>query len=398
MHNPSTQPMVKSKAHQAVAILVSPGPVDGYPPVQHQCRLLAQSGIHVALITVPRLQGAGEIAFSYPGVENKLVALREGQGWVTGVRVAEFVTRLTALRRRYLGHPVVEIAFDPLAMFYSDLALFRPAYRIAHFHEALDGFETSWMQARLKKSIGGFSDVVCPDATRASILADQLHLSVLPWVVPNYPLLDDDACEPWNGEKNPPFEVIYAGSIGPDHKQDFMLKSLALWPKTARLTLIGNDQLPFASSLSRQAAQLGVADRFQITGWMDYGLVNKRLSRAHLGIAFFDPSILNWRVSLGASNKRYEYMRAGLPQISDMNPGVCEMVESLGIGRCIRNFLPEELACLVSEYIDFQDRCFEHGCRAYEMHRTKFNYNSAFQPLLEKLRETLQSSLKKAAS
>ena len=373
-----TPPLDKPKA-----ILLSPAPVDGYPPVQHQAISLACAGFDVELITVPRLPSETEIRFTHDNVLVNMLPHRQGSGIATIKRIADFVACLAAVRRRYDGRRTVEIAYDPLAMFYSDLTPFRPRHRIAHFHEVLDRFETSWSQKRLRKAIGGYAHVVVADGVRARLLGEQLRLNRPPIVVPNYPLAWTDTPPPWSLPKGAPFEVVYAGSIGSDQKIDTIIASLTHWPEAARLLLFGDLRTSWARSIATSATVAGWSKRLTFAGWIDYDKLPDRLARAHLGVSFLDPGILNWRTSAGASNKRYEYMRAGLPQIGDMNPGVPDLIEGNGIGRCVKSFSPKELATLVEGYVRDPARCTEEGRRAYKLHRTKFNYQSAFKPVLD---------------
>lgn len=375
----------RSSQATRVALLLSPLPVDGYPPVQHQARLLANSGYFVELVTAPRQPGAREIRFSHPGVSSTVLPLRTGRGLQTIVRLAEFVAALTRVRARHRRASVVEIAYDPLAMFISDLAGLRPAHRVAHFHESLDDLDTLWLQKRLVRAIRDYQIVSVADHTRGEFLEDQLNLAAPPLVVPNYPMRLDDHHVLCRQDKVDGFELVYAGSIGRDQKLDVVIEAVRHCAPTVTLTLIGDRELPLAKELGARAAALGISQRIRFPGWLDYADIPRRLVRAHLGVSLLDPEIGNWRSSLGASNKRYEYMRAGLPQIADMNPGVPELIEGNGVGRCVSSFSPDELAGLISAYVADPARCASEGRRAWQLHRERFNYQNAFAPMIDRL-------------
>ena len=311
------------------ALLLSPGPVDGYPPVQHQARLLAERGFRVELITVPRVPGMREVSFTHPGVATTVLPLRRGRGVQTFTRLAEFIATLTGIRARYRRVRPIEIAYDPLAILISDLAGFRPPIRIAHFHETLDSFDTLWLERRLRTAIRRYQEIVVADRGRAQLLVKQLSLCKSPHVVPNYPLRFHG--KPPNADKSEGFELIYSGSIGSGHRLDVIIEALHHCAKHVHLTILGDRDRPTARALAGLAKKHGLSSRVRFPGWLDYKQVTQRLAQAHLGVSLLDPHVPNFRLSIGASNKRYEYMRAGLPQIGDMNPGVPELIEGNGI-------------------------------------------------------------------
>ena len=364
------------------AILLSPAPVDGYPPVQHQAQLLAQHGFDVELITVPRLSGTREVSFSYPGVTPRVLPFRKGRGLQTAVRLTEFIATLTCLRARVDRAHLIEIAYDPLAMIISDFAPARPYRRVAHFHESLDAFEKTWTHKRLRYAISSYQTVVVADHARARHLAQQLELPELPHVVQNYPMRLELQPPPDEITKNDGFEVIYMGSIGRDQKLHILIDALCHCPEHVYVTILGNHELPAAKQLIEKASELGLSERVRFPGWLDYAKVSQRLAKARLAFSFYDPEQINTRQSVGASNKRYEYMRAGLPQIGDMNPGVPDLIEGNTIGRCVTSFCPQELAALICSYVEAPTRCSAEGQRAWELHRKNFNYQTAFRPVL----------------
>ena len=256
--------------------------------------------------------------------------------------------------------------------------------RIAHFHECLQQLDTAWIEGRVRSAIRGYQLAVVPDAERAHILANQLALSARPMVVPNFPMRDHTtAAAARTRDAREPFTVIYCGSLGVQQKLDLVIRSIPEWPAHARFAIVGNANSTEGEKLRAIAREVGVDTRVDFEGWLDYAHVPARLARADLAIALLDPAFEQWRTALGASNKRYEYMRAGLPQIGDMNPGVGEMLEGQGIGRCLGAFTTAELAAIVTDYADDPSRCRAEGEKAYRLHLEKYNYPSAFQPVLD---------------
>jgi glycosyltransferase involved in cell wall biosynthesis len=368
--------------NKKTVILLSTGPVDAYPPVQHQARLLSDAGFEVELITVPLKATDNGVRFSYQNVRINVVPLRTGRGLQTIMRLVSFVSVSGRKRAAYKHGNLIEIAYDPLAMLISDYTPRRPSIRIAHFHEVLDAFDRTWIQKRLLRAIMGFKYVVVADKNRGELLFSQLKLNAHPIVVQNYPLLLPDMQCMKLEHKSKPFELIYAGSIGPDQKLDVILESLRYCPDHVYLTILGNPDLPTVKVLRNRANEIGLGHRLYFPGWIYYDSLCERLSRAHLGISLLDPHIQNWNYSVGASNKRYEYMRAGLPQIGDMNPGVSDLLEGNKIGLCLKKFCPVELGGLISQYADDPTRCQSEGACALKLHREIYNYQSSFAPII----------------
>lgn len=357
-------------------ILVSPGAVDGYPPVQYQARLLAAAGYTVALVTTSLLLDNTPPNFTYPGVT---VHCAPAQGR-RAVRMLSFAQTLWAARRA-APRNAVEIAYDPIGLFYSDLVPRRPQRRVAHLHELLQYMDT-FLESRLKRAIHRYDAVVVADPERAKITQHQLGLSELPLVLENYPLCAGNQL----AETRVPgarFQVVYCGSLGLNQKLDQVIRSIPEWPDYADLVLIGNDTKATALQLRNLTKELGLDDRVHFLGWMDTAEAECRMAEADLGMALLDYGSEQLRSALGASNKRYQYMKAGLPQIGDLNPGVPELLE--GIGACVENHEPNEIAALVTTYATNTARCIEEGSRAFDRHQVEFNYPRVFQRLLDRI-------------
>lgn len=362
------------------ALLVSPAPLDAYPPVQNQARLLARAGFKVEVVTAAVPWKAGAPDFAEPGVAVHKVDSAGRGPFAAGARNLHYLAVIAAARRRLGGEELVEIAYDPVGMLLSDCAPHRPRLRVAHFHECLQRLDTTWLERRLRSAIAGYDRIVVADESRATILQDQLSLEHEPLVIPNYPMW---SYPPPRRSGGPEFEVIYCGVVGMLQKLDVIIASVAHWPERAVFTIVGNDRTEIGTELKRIAATNGVQSRVNFAGWLPYDRLGQRLAQADVGILFLDPSYEQFRTALGASNKRYQYLQSGLPQIGDMNPGVAEFLEGQGIGRCVASFDPVELASVVAQYATQPELSAAQGRRAYELHQTRYNYENAFAPLLE---------------
>lgn len=364
-------------------ILVSPGCVDGYPPVQYQARLLANRGYIVHLITSPPSRVTPNPEFRCGGVTVYSVSPDQMYSRNAILRTLAFARILFDVRRKLKGK-CIEVAFDPLGMFYSDITPLQPKIRIAHFHELIQ--HDIFIERRLRKNIRAYSIVVVPDENRGSHTQKALALWDPPLVVPNFPLRAVAPIKGQSSQKTALFEVVYCGQLGRSQRLDAVIHSIPLWPENSQLVLIGDDKKPYAEVLKKLANELGVTDRIQFLGWLPTNEeVENRLSLSDLGLSMLDSSNEQWRTALHASNKRFQYMKAALPQIGDVNPGVPELLEGKRIGACVRDNTPEEIARLVHAYAGDPERCTAEGARAFSLHQATYNYEAAFQPLLDRI-------------
>ncbi|MEP2612594.1 glycosyltransferase [Marinobacter alexandrii] len=359
-------------------LVVSPGPVDGYPPVQYQARILADAGHKVVLVTTPLKPEETETAFAHPNVEIRCVSTVGS----TPVRMLRFAQALWNERRR-LTRDVIEISYDPIGILYSDLVPWRPMRRVAHLHELLQDLD-QFRERRLKRSMHRFDAVVVPDVGRAALTQEMLGLAEKPLVVENYPLRAPNPLASSSADKSK-FEVVYCGSLGKHQRLDSIIGSVPNWPSHVDLVLIGNDTTAIGRQLKALAKSMGLADRVRFLGWMDTPAAERRIAQADLGIALLDSQLEQFRTALGASNKRYQIMKAGLPQIGDTNPGVPELLH--GIGACVdaNTHDPADIAAIVTEYAADADRCAKEGARAFLRHQEVYNYELAFRRLQEQI-------------
>lgn len=356
-------------------LLLSPLAVDRYPPVQYQAILLARAGHQVTLLTAP-IPGRKSVEFSC--AKAKIVSALAP----SGSRMLQSRGFVAAMLRCRLRSPDLEIAYDTTGVFFSQMCPWKPPTRVAHLHETLLDPASRPSERFVIKYLSRFSRVVCADRNRAKLLQEQLGLAFTPEFIPNFPLRNDAALQPRSYAEE--FTVTYTGSLGTDQSLDTILYAIAQLPKV-RLKLIGGggnrSTLERIQGLTRE---LNIVDRVDhVVDLPRMSDVLEELMSCHLGVAILRPIYDQWRFASDASNKRYQYMQAGLPQVSDMNMGVPELIEANGIGKCVEPDRPDELAAAIAFYRDNPEIRVQAGRRALELHLTRFNYEKAFQPTLD---------------
>ncbi len=291
--------------------------------------------------------------------------------------VASYLLALSRLRLAYRRRVKIEVAYDPRGMWISDMSLFRPTVRLAHLHESLHDLESHWLLRRVKRSIQAFSAVIVPDANRAEYITSRLpiHQDVL--VVPNFPLARRSSRSAPAAVKSGSFDVVYTGSIGRNQQMELIMESVCLWPDSARLLVYGDDTTPYSKELRKKYA----GEKILFRGWRELDHLLDEISGAWLAISLLDPTQIQWQSALNASNKRFIYMEAGLPQIGDTNPGVSALIEEKHIGSCVRSNEAAEVARIVTEYEADRKRALVEGARARQLFVDVFNYEVGFAPL-----------------
>jgi len=179
--------------------------------------------------------------------------------------------------------------------------------------------------------------------------------------------------------------VLYCGSVGPGRGVLSGVRSMPWWPADSLFVLAGPCSEQFSIMIRAEAARVGAADRIVFLGALAPKELWSARKAADLALTIFEPYDLNSRFSAGASNKRFEAMAAGTPQVTDDNPGVPELIAANGCGLCVAPDNPELIGNSVATLLGDPARRSAMGQRARELHLAQFNYESEFAPVLEQI-------------
>lgn len=375
-------PRLEAGLSRDAVILISPTPIDGYPPTQYQARLLAEAGFHVHLLTSD-LRPGHPPDFSWPGVTIKRVPLSAGGFAQRMLAKSAFAAQLLSWRRALSRRLLAEIAFEPEGLFFAFAVPGKSARIVAHFHEMLlDDGKRAFYESITKRVLPRCGLVVCADQRRAIILQEQARLTIVPTVVRNTPLLSttDPVSAPDHRGR---LTVVYHGAIASSRTLDTAIKSISLWPQDSTFHIFGDPKAKARSWLDRVAADAGVSSRVVYEGWVPVDRLLARLREHAIGYSVLRADHHNWRYSAGASNKRFQFMQAGLPQISDRGADVEALIEGNEVGLCVDPERPDEVASAVRRYAADPDMRLRAGENGIRLHRSIFNYQHDFQPVLD---------------
>lgn len=363
----------------ARAILVSPRPVDAYPPVQYQAAILAERGMSVHLLTAP-LADAAAVRFRYRGVRVHVFAAASRSALVRRMALAAMSGRLSVLRlaRR---RKALEIAYDPVGVAVSSWARGRASFLIHHHHEIFFGDGASRFERPARMALPEADLVIVADAGRKPLMEEMTPAPRRVAVVRNTPRTDAIKIGP--AEKTHDFSVVYFGVVSPNQCLDIVVRSMAGWPKNSTFQLYGTAGPGVMDHLRALADDAGAADRLAFAGWVPMDRLIATIARHHIGVSLLRPANDNLIFCAGASNKRFQLMAAGLPQITDDAPGLAALVAAPGAGTCVRFDDVDGIAAAVRAYAADPDRVTREGRAAQALIRGSLNYDTEFAPVLE---------------
>lgn len=363
-------------------LLTQRSAVDFYPPVLNQIELLAELGI------VETVFGERDLPGGRSRVIRKLKSL---------VAAANFSRRLSNAMSL---DPSIIIAFEPEA---ASIVLRKPATRarrVVHLHEmpVAEEYGQSVMARmafdRAMRLLPEADLVIVPDRHRAEAIRDAFRLPSTPEVVMNCPRRLEEV--PAGGLRQALRQrgvetssiVHYHGAIGPDHNLPNIIKSMRYWPSNSVFALTG-DETRYEPILRRVAVACDVNDRVIFLGRAPYPEVLQRCADATVGVTFLEPTRLNWELSAGASNKRFEYAALGIPQVTNTGPGIDELFGRPQIASAVPFDDVAAIGNAVNAYLSSETLRRATGLRARSLHLDRYNYETQFRPVMNRLLEMI---------
>lgn len=388
---------MKERHDEIDVLLAQRSSTDFYPPVINQANLLAESGLKVLLID----GGKGPHGFPM----QKLVKVERpmtkssGYGFRLMKRAVGAITFTAAVRgaQRRLC-PKVLIAYEPPAIL-SALSPGRfPGRTIYHLHEHRDlvyrGEKKADLQYRLTFSrLKKAEYVITADSHRAGLLIKQAGLAEdKTLTVRNCPRLMKERPQGGVLKKvllsmniNPAAPVLFQGSIGESYYISEIIRSVKDWPREAALILIGRVDEECKKRLYSVAASAGVRQRVVFLGEIPYHRLFDYTVDAAAGLALVRPENNSFRYCAGAGNKRFEFMACGVPVIANKGPGMKKLVEDTESGICIDPEQPGAISRAVNDILTDAARARYMGQRGREAHLSRFNYETEFAFLRERI-------------
>lgn len=377
-------------------LLAQRADTDAYPPVLHQSDILSQLGDVVILDSATR-----EESISVAAPECRRIRIPSAGRTRLGLfgRVKPALEFRSALLRELGAGADIAIAFEP------DAAAVLLGYeakpgrlrRIVHLHENIDisGYAesrlSSWAVGRTLKLIDRADFIVVADPDRAAYLRELQPAAPQIVTVMNCPRLTAEIPQ---SRLIPLLEsrghaarkvVHYQGSVGPDHGLETVIASMTFWPEDSVFVVVGHGEPHYRARLEALAEVNGAGSRVLFTGKVPYSEVLSYAAGATVGVTLLDPARSNWRFAAGASNKRFEYAALGIPQVTNMGPGMSELFGEPGIALLADPRSPAEIGAAIASYLTNPAAARVAGEKARALHLATYNYECQYQPVLDLL-------------
>ncbi|MDP3919969.1 MAG: glycosyltransferase [Candidatus Omnitrophota bacterium] len=177
--------------------------------------------------------------------------------------------------------------------------------------------------------------------------------------------------------------VFFQGVVCSNYYAERIVESVRWWPDDAVMVFLGRVDESFRRELAVIAGRAGVSKRVIFLGHLTYKNVFSYTVDADLAFGMPKPVSLNFKYMAGASNKRFEYMACGVPQISNAEPGVKELIDLNGIGVSVNAEKPRDIAEAVKGLLGDEKRRRTMSEKARKLHLTLYNYDVQYRPVLD---------------
>jgi glycosyltransferase involved in cell wall biosynthesis len=375
--------------------LIQRAALDFYPPTINQANLLAEAGLRV--VALDGGMGAPPTAL-HPGVrlvrplgETPANAVRRL------VRSVQFLHAVRAVQAR--SGAKVRIGYDSPGIAALAAARFQ-GLTVCHFHEypevpGNEGRKVD-LQHRVARRLARDADLtVMPDSFRAQALAAEDRWQRMPAIVRNCPRkvtqLPTDRLSRVLAGRQRRFTVLFQGAVSVNYYADAIVKSMDWWPQDAVMVFLGPVKGAFEERLRELARQVGVLDRVFLLPQVPYSDLFGYTVGADLGLTLIKPHTFNFAHMAGASNKRYEFMACGIPQISNHGPGMSDLIEGNGVGICVDPESTEEIGRQVSYLLGNEPLRRDMGARGRRRHLEEHNYEIQFAGVLDVVSSSLET-------
>jgi glycosyltransferase involved in cell wall biosynthesis len=363
----------------------------GYPPLEQSSQILAAQGWQVLFLgtTAP-----GTAGLRFPPHAN--IRLRQMPFQTAGWRQKLHYLRFCVWVLAWIRH------WQPDWLYVSDPAACPPALLaqqllrrslIYHEHDSPEYLPSASAYQRL---IARARRQVTQRAVRC-VLPNQQRLarfvadtgadparSVCVW---NCPRLAEVLPEP-RTSPDVPLCLYYHGSIGAHRLPMALLEAMAEFPGQFRLHIVGYETIGtrgYLAAFRQRAQELGLAQVLRIVPPQSRYELWPAMRRAAIGLGLVMGDDINLRMMVGASNKVFDYMAAGLavlvPHGGDWHTTFVEP----GYGLACDPADPASIATALAGWLDAPERVAAMGEAGRRRIHTEWNYERQFAPVLEQL-------------
>ena len=114
--------------------------------------------------------------------------------------------------------------------------------------------------------------------------------------------------------------------------------------------------------------------------WVPYGELDALISSGDVGIALYRGDVLNNRLIGAASSKFAQYLKCGLPIITNNYPSIRTVINKYKCGECIAD-ISESGKAIEEIFVNY----LTYSKGAYECYEKRYNFSNNFKPIIDKL-------------
>jgi glycosyltransferase involved in cell wall biosynthesis len=355
----------------------------GYPPIIHASSLMALAGWEVMILNAPVMGHS----LSFPAQAGVVVRnIHTRPSHVMG-RTDYLRYFVAAARLALMFRPDVVYASDPLGAGPGLIAA-RLAKAALVYHEH-DTPRPGTLRSRIAQFRTAAAQrahfVIFPNAARARIAqADLGFRDEQLRVVWNAPRRAELPAPPPSRDR--PVIALYHGSITPERLPESVVKAVAQSQCKARLRIIGYEAPGAAGYMARL---LEIGRRFdpycvEYAGQVSRDRLLAEAAQATIGLALLPKSTsdVNLKYMIGASNKVFDYMAAGLALLLPDAADWRSLFVTPGYGRCCDPADSASIAAQLDWFAGNPTECRTMGIRGRAKIEADWNYETFFNPIL----------------
>jgi glycosyltransferase involved in cell wall biosynthesis len=387
---------------KTIGMLVYSNP-DYYPPTINAVHLLSEY-FDVILIGVnqepPDIKYPSNVTVHRLG---RYTSVRERVQASTAAKLWEYIKFVEQVRRLLKGVSLI-YAYDAFAYTVAYLCrrlLNQQIPLIYHNHDLYEHLLplsslTGWIQRGERKWVHEADLVVFPVEERAFIFKKLTNLQELPIIVPNFPRKSFfNPSGNWEHLINERFNkplILLQGAISVQNSMLNIIESLVFLENSIKLKFIGPVDENEQNLMMDCTLKNNVIDRVEYVNPVPYNKLPSHTWGASIGVCLYKKGNINYQTMATASNKIYEYAACGLPIILSDFPNHREFLAKESWVRFADPDNPHSIASaaqdILRDFDNYQAMCLA-ARRAFE---EKFNYESAFYPMLSQIKELVNRS------
>lgn len=356
-----------------------------YPPLINAAHLFSEAGWQTMFLSYPT---SGQ-TLRMPDIPNmRIVSLKpRASNRISRLQFADYCWQSICQARSF--KPDFLYVSDILATLPGWLAQkFTGARLIYHEHDSsTNGLGNHAIIDRARSAVvSNAHRVVFPNRQRAVTTLDRVafdhkRLSII-WNLPRTSEIPET--EPTQDD---PFIVYYHGTITRERLPESIVRAISAFNGRVILQVLGYETVSSNGYLAYLTSTFGARDRggiIEFLGQRSRSSLLEVAAQAHIGLALMPMASdsLDMRHMVGASNKAFDYMAAGLPVIVSDLPDWRHIFVDKKFGFALNPESESEFVDLLHVLLRSRDLLNEMSSRCQEQIKSSWNYDAAFEHLI----------------